>query len=43
MVDWGQERVFQELPASLGDGLFVEIGAEYAKFFAQLVSWVGKF
>ena len=41
MVDWGTPRVFQELPERLGDGLFVEIGCDYAKFFAQLVRWTG--
>ena len=42
MVDWGTPRVFQELPASLGDGLFVEIGCDYARFFAQMLRWVGR-
>lgn len=42
MVDWGTPRVFQELPDSLGKDLFVEIGCDYAKFFAQLVKWTGK-
>ena len=41
MVDWGTPRVFQELPDRLGTGLFVEIGCDYAKFFAQLVRWTG--
>lgn len=39
MVDWGTPRIFQELPSSLGDGLFVEIGCHYAQFFAQLLQW----
>lgn len=39
MVDWGTPRIFQELPKRLGDGLFVEIGCDYAKFFEQLVRW----
>lgn len=43
MVDWGERRIFQELPKSLGDGLFVEIGADYARFFANLVSWAANF
>ena len=43
MVDWGTPRVFQELPTTLGDGLFVEIGCYYAQFFAQLVRWTGNF
>lgn len=34
-VDWGRERITQELP---GDG-FVEIGADYARFFANLLQW----
>ena len=42
MVDWGTPRVFQELPEKLGEGLFVEIGCDYAKFFEQLVRWVGR-
>lgn len=39
MVDWGTPRVFQELPEKLGKDLFVEIGCDYAKYFAQLVRW----
>ena len=35
-VDWGQTRITQNLS---NDG-FVEIGADYAKFFAQLLRWV---
>jgi len=35
-VDWGETRITQDLP---GDG-FVEIGSDYAKFFAQLLRWV---
>lgn len=41
MVDWGTPRVFQELPERLGKDLFVEVGSDYAKFFAQLVRWIG--
>ncbi len=41
MVDWGRERVFQELPKNLGDDLFVEIGADYARFFANMLRWTG--
>ncbi|MBQ9371018.1 MAG: hypothetical protein IJU03_02390 [Thermoguttaceae bacterium] len=41
MVDWGTPRIFQELPEWLGDGLFVEIGCDYAQFFDQLVRWTG--
>ena len=42
MVDWGVPRVFQELPAKLGDGLFIEVGRDYAQFFAQLLRWTGR-
>ena len=35
-VDWGKRRVTQKLP----DGGSVEIGDDYAQFFAQLVRWV---
>lgn len=41
MVDWGTPRIFQELPDWLGADLFVEIGCDYAQFFAQLVRWTG--
>ena len=37
LVDWGQQRSTQQLP----NGGFVEIGNDYAKFFAQLLRWVG--
>ena len=37
-VDWGQTRITQNLP----NGGFVEIGADYAKFFARLLRWVGR-
>lgn len=37
-VDWGVKRITQELP----DGGFIEVGADYAKFFAQLVRWIGE-
>lgn len=36
-VDWGPKRVSQDLPG--GDG--IEVGSDYAKFFAQLVQWIG--
>jgi len=36
MVDWGKKRITQDLP----NGGFVEIGVDYAKFFAQLLRWV---
>jgi len=35
-VDWGKTRITQNLP----NGGFVEIGADYAKFFAQLLRWL---
>jgi len=35
-VDWGDKRITQHLP----NGGFVEIGADYAQFFAQLLRWV---
>jgi uncharacterized membrane protein len=37
LVDWGQPRITQHLP----NGGFVEIGGGYAKFFIQLIRWVG--
>jgi len=37
LVDWGQSRITQLLP----NGGFVEIGSDYAQFFAQLLRWVG--
>ncbi len=37
-VDWGVKRITQNLP----DGGFIEVGADYAKFFAQLVRWTGE-
>ncbi|MCF0235081.1 MAG: hypothetical protein HUK22_08935, partial [Thermoguttaceae bacterium] len=43
MVDWGKERVFQELPERLGDGISVEIGADYARFFINLLKWTANF
>ncbi|MCL2348649.1 MAG: glutamine amidotransferase [Planctomycetaceae bacterium] len=36
-VDWGNERITQKLPT----GGSVEIGANYARFFARLVKWGG--
>ena len=36
-VDWGTQRITQQLP----HGGFVEIGDDYAKFFAQLLHWTG--
>ena len=35
-VDWGKRRITQDLP----NGGFVEIGADYATFFVQLLRWV---
>ena len=35
-VDWGEARITQSLPS----GGFVEIGSDYAKFFAQLLHWI---
>jgi uncharacterized membrane protein len=35
-VDWGRSRITQDLP----NGGFVEIGSDYAKFFAQLLRWI---
>ena len=37
-VDWGKRRITQNLP----NGGFVEIGADYAKFFAQLLQWAAR-
>jgi len=37
-VDWGQKRITQHLP----HGGFVEIGADYAKFFSQLLRWIAQ-
>jgi len=37
-VDWGRTRITQKLPG----GGFVEIGADYAQFFVQLLRWCGK-
>jgi len=37
LVDWGQSRITQSLP----NGRSVEIGSDYAKFFTQLLRWVG--
>ena len=37
LVDWGKQRITQHLP----NGGFVEIGNDYATFFAQLLHWVG--
>ena len=36
-VDWGKKRITQHLP----HGGFVEIGADYTKFFTQLLRWIG--
>ena len=36
-VDWGQQRITQPLP----NGGSVEIGEHYAKFFVQLLHWLG--
>ena len=35
-VDWGKERITQ---STVDDG-FIEVGADYAKFFARLVQWL---
>ena len=37
-VDWGWKRITQQ---TVGDE-FIEVGNDYAKFFAQLVKWVRK-
>jgi uncharacterized membrane protein len=37
-VDWGKERV----SVKLSNNATVEFGAHYARFFAQLVRWIGK-
>ena len=37
-VDWGKTRITQDLP----NGGFVEIGADYANFFVQLLRWSGQ-
>ncbi len=42
MVDWGTERVHVDMPRFGGD-VFVEVGAWYAKFFAQILKWTGRF
>jgi len=36
LVDWGGERIVQKV----GDG-FIEVGEWYARFFRNLVAWVG--
>jgi uncharacterized membrane protein len=36
LVDWGSQRVTQKL----SDNSEIEVGEHYARFFAQLVSWV---
>ena len=38
MIDWGKKRMTQKL----ADGGSIEVGEDYAKFFAQLVRWVGE-
>lgn len=35
-VDWGAERCIQNLP----NGGFIDVGADYARFFKQLIEWV---
>ncbi len=35
-VDWGKQRVTQEL----GDEASIEVGADYVRFFTQLVQWI---
>lgn len=40
-VDWGRKRITQKLFDKQNEEVgFVEIGADYAKFFAQLLQWV---
>ena len=39
-VDWGQNRITQQLHYEGFDDGFVEIGADYAKFFTQLLRWI---
>ncbi|MDO4550161.1 MAG: glutamine amidotransferase [Planctomycetia bacterium] len=34
-VDWGKTRVMQEIP----DAGFIEVGADYAQFFCNLLHW----
>jgi len=41
MVDWGTQRLHVDMP-QFGEDAFVEIGAWYAKFFAQILKWTGK-
>lgn len=36
-VDWGKQRVTQKIPG----GESIEVGADYARFFSQLVRWTG--
>lgn len=38
-VDWGRERLTQSIP----DGGSIEVGADYATFFARLVRWTAGF
>ena len=38
LVDWGRNRITQPLPG----GGSIEVGEDYAKFFAQLVRWIGE-
>ena len=38
LVDWGIPRVTAQAPDANG----VEVGGDYAKFFRQLLSWVGR-
>ncbi|MBR5161534.1 MAG: hypothetical protein IKW80_07875 [Thermoguttaceae bacterium] len=34
-VDWGTQRCIQDLP----NGGFIDVGADYAQFFKQLIEW----
>ena len=36
-VDWGRERMFQLLSDDPED--FIDVGADYARFFKQLIDW----
>jgi uncharacterized membrane protein len=38
MVDWGDQRVVQEMPFG-----FIDVGSWYAQFFRNLLVWTGRF